>query len=66
MHFRYHEFHIFAHFNIESSRGGGFPGGSVIRNLPANAGDAGDKGSVPGRRNIPLAKEVATHSSVLA
>ena len=26
----------------------GFPGGSVVKNLPANAGDAGDVGSVPG------------------
>ena len=26
----------------------GFPGGSVARNLPANAADAGDTGSVPG------------------
>ena len=26
----------------------GFPGGKVVKNLPANAGDAGDIGSVPG------------------
>ena len=26
----------------------GFPGGSVVKNPPANAGDAGDVGSVPG------------------
>ena len=25
-----------------------FPGGSVVKNLPANAGDAGDTGSIPG------------------
>ena len=25
----------------------GFPSGSVVKNLPANAGDAGDKGYVP-------------------
>ena len=25
----------------------GFPGGSVIKNLPANAGDRGDMGSIP-------------------
>jgi len=25
-----------------------FPGGSVIKNLPTNAGDLGDTGSVPG------------------
>ena len=27
---------------------GGFPGGSVVKNLPANAGDARDMGSIPG------------------
>ena len=26
----------------------GFPGGSVVKNLPANAGDTGDAGSNPG------------------
>ena len=26
----------------------GFPGGSVVKNLPANAGDARDKGLIPG------------------
>ena len=26
----------------------GFPGGSVVKNLPANAGDAEDVGSLPG------------------
>ena len=26
----------------------GFPGDSVVRNLPANAGDSGDVGSIPG------------------
>ena len=26
----------------------GFPGGSVIKNPPASAGDAGDMGSIPG------------------
>ena len=25
-----------------------FPGGSVVKNLPANAGDAGDLGLIPG------------------
>ena len=25
----------------------GFPGGSLVKNLPANAGDAGDVGSIP-------------------
>ena len=26
----------------------GFPGGSVVKNLPVNAGDAGYAGSIPG------------------
>ena len=26
----------------------GFPGGSVVENPPANAGDLGDAGSIPG------------------
>ena len=26
----------------------GFPGGTVVKNLPANAGDIGDAGSIPG------------------
>ena len=42
--------------------GGGFPGGSVIKNLPANAGD---EGSSLGQED-PLEKEMATHSSILA
>ena len=36
-----------------------------IKNLPANEGDARDKGSLPGWED-PLEKEVATHSSILA
>ena len=32
---------------------GGFPGGSVIKNPPANAGDAKDKGSIPGSGSSP-------------
>ena len=39
----------------------GFPGGSVVKNLPANAGDSGDVGSIPelerstgGRNGKPL------------
>ena len=40
----------------------GFPGGSVVKNLPANAGDAG---SILGQEDL-LEKEMATHPSVLA
>ena len=31
----------------------GFPGGSVVKNLPANAGDTGDLGSIPGSGRSP-------------
>ena len=31
----------------------GFPGGSVVKNLPTNAGDARGMGSVPGWRRSP-------------
>ena len=37
----------------------GFPGGSVVKSLTANAGDAGDMGSIPGSGR-PLEKEMAT------
>ena len=40
----------------------GFPGGSVVKNLPANAGGIG---SIPGSRRS-LEKERATHSGILA
>ena len=31
----------------------GFPGGSLVKNLPANAGDTGDVGSIPGSGRFP-------------
>ena len=37
----------------------------VVKNLPANAGDVRDKGSVP-RRGRSLEVGMATHSSILA
>ena len=45
------------------------PGGSVVKNMTANAGDAGDM--IPGLgRSLgwedPLEEEMATHSSILA
>ena len=40
----------------------GFPGGSVVKNPAARAGDAG---SVPGSGTSPE-EEMATHSSILA
>ena len=39
----------------------GFPGGSVVKNPPANAGDSG---SIPGQE-YPLEKEMVTHSNIL-
>ena len=33
--------------------GGSFPGGSVVKNLPANAGATGDAGSIPGWGRSP-------------
>ena len=30
-----------------------FPGGSVVKNRPANSGDAGDTGSIPGSGRSP-------------
>ena len=31
----------------------GFPGGSVVKNPPVNAGDTGDAGSIPGSGRYP-------------
>ena len=31
----------------------GFPGGSVVKNLPAKVGDAGDSSSIPGSGRVP-------------
>ena len=42
-----------------------FPGGSVVRNLPANEGDLRVGGSIPGSGRS-LEKEMATPSSILA
>ena len=44
----------------------GFPGSSVVKNLPAHAGALGDVGLIPGSGRYPLEEEMATHSSVLA
>ena len=43
----------------------GFPGGSVVKNLPANAEDAETWVQSLGREN-PLEEEMATHVSILA
>ena len=43
----------------------GFPGGSVVKSPPANAGAAGNTVQFLGRED-PLEKEMPTHSSILA
>ena len=42
------------HLNFSSfcTLHGGFPGGAVVKNFPANAGDAGERGFDPCVRNI--------------
>ena len=42
-----------------------FLGGSEVKNLPANVGDAGDVDSILGLGKS-LEKEMATHSSIFA
>ena len=42
-----------------------FPGGSVVENLPASAGDPGGTGLIPGLGRA-LEEGMATHSSILA
>ena len=44
--------------------GKGFPGGSLVKNPPANAGDVGDTKSLG--QEDPLEEGMATHSSILA
>ena len=46
-------------------RDAGFPGGSVVKNPPADAGDAGDADSIPGLGRAQE-EEKASHSSILA
>ena len=43
----------------------GFPGGSVVKNMPDNVGASGDAGLIPDQED-PLEKETATYSSILA
>ena len=43
----------------------GFTGDTVVKNLPANAGNARAAGQIPGQEN-PLEQEMATYSSILA
>ena len=43
----------------------GFPGGTGVKNPPANAGDIRDGDSIPGLED-PLQEGMATHSNILA
>ena len=43
----------------------GFPGGTVLKNPPANAGNARVAGSIPGLED-PLEEKMATYSTILA
>ena len=43
----------------------GFPGGLVVKNLPASAGDTGRRSSIPGLGRS-LEEEAATHFSILS
>ena len=42
-----------------------FPGGTVVKNLPANAGDTGDLSSILGLGRS-LEEDLTTHSRILA
>ena len=57
---------LFACFYIAGNLNKGFPVGSVVKNPPANAGDIGDIGSIPGLgRSVP-GEVNGNHSSILA
>ena len=43
----------------------GFPGGTELKNLPANTGDTGETCPIPQSGRFTLKKEIATHSSIL-
>ena len=44
----------------------GFPGGAVVKNLPANVGGTRDIGSILGSGRSPGGGNGKTHSSILA
>ena len=54
-----------AFIRVIVTRGGASQVTLVVKNLPANAGDVRDAGSVPGS-GTSLEEGMATHSSVLA
>ena len=46
-----------ASFRLSKQLYWGFPGGSVLKNPPASAGDAGDMGLIPGLERSPQEKQ---------
>ena len=52
-------------FGSGSKKIKGFPGGSVVKNLPANTEATGDADLIPGSESH-WGGEMATHSSILA
>ena len=57
--------HTFFRIRVQILKTKGFPGGTVVKNKPANSGDSRDVGLIPGLED-PLEEEMATHSSILA
>ena len=50
---------------VEYSKTLGFPGSSVVKDIPANVGEARDMGSILCQED-PLEKELATYSNILS
>ena len=50
---------------VEYSNTLGFPGSSMVKNTPANVGEARDMGSILGQED-PLEKEIGTHSNIFS
>ena len=51
---------------VQSNPLPGFPGGALVKNLPASAGDARDVGLILGSGRFPWRRKWATHSGILA
>ena len=58
-------FYICCYHAINNKSKSSFPGGTGVKNLPADAEDTRDTGSIPGSGRS-LEKEMATHSSIHA
>ena len=57
--------HTLFRIRVQILKTEGFPGGTVVKNMPANTGDSRDVGLIRGLED-PLQEETATHSSILA